>query len=131
MTPELIAAAVSLAETLAAENAALTALDLPRAVSLIPEKQRASDAFAAAQALARRGTEPHAEAARLAARLHDLAAENRRLLERAINVQSRVLGLVARAVPRATAHRNGTRYGANGNLSASRQAMAFALSARA
>jgi hypothetical protein len=56
MTPELIAAAVRLADTLAQENRALTALDLPRAAGMLEAKTRALEAFAAAQILAERAS---------------------------------------------------------------------------
>ena len=55
MTPELIAAAVRLADALAHENRALAALDLPRAAGMLEDKTRALEAFAAAQILAERG----------------------------------------------------------------------------
>jgi hypothetical protein len=104
VTPELIAAAVHLADTLAHENHALAALDLPRAAGLLDEKTRAMDGFVAAQAMLERGargalaSDQGREAEQLAGRLRDLALENRRLLEHAIAVQGRVIGLVAHAV---------------------------------
>src|SRR5690242_4931139 len=103
MSPEVIAAAVRLADTLAHESRALTAMDLAHAASLVDEKTRAMDAFLAAQALTRanghvsHGAGRDAEAEQLAARLSELARENRRLLEHAIAVQGRVIGIVARA----------------------------------
>ena len=98
-------AAAALADTLAAENAALAAFDLRRAAALLPAKQAAADALAALLSAAPEdATEP------LAARLRDLLAENRVLLERAIRVQGRVLHLVAQALPQPPTRR----YGATG-----------------
>jgi hypothetical protein len=124
----LIAAAVRLADVLATENAALTALNLPAAARLLPEKLAATDAFTAAQAGARAGARagaqvgakeggapgrPSAELETVAGRLRELAAENRRLLERAMLVQGRVIATVAKAA-RATAERTAPTYGARG-----------------
>ena len=50
MTKDLIAAGTVLAETLQTENAALAALDLPRAAGMLADKQRAAAGFVAAQA---------------------------------------------------------------------------------
>ena len=52
MTSGMVAAAVQLADLLARENAALEAIDLPLAASMVPEKQRAASAFAVAAAAA-------------------------------------------------------------------------------
>jgi hypothetical protein len=136
MTPELIAAAVRLADTLSEENRALVALDLPRAAGMLEDKTRALEAFTAAQILAEHGvagalaSDWRAEAEQLAARLRDLAHENRRLLEHAIAVQGRVIGLVARAAPGKAAEQSGARYGADGGL-AGRKPGAVAFSSRA
>lgn len=105
MTPALHDAAAALAGTLAAENAALAAFDLGRAAALLPAKQAAADALTALLPAT-----PEAAAGPLAARLRDLLAENRVLLERAIRVQGRVLRLVAQALP----HPPPQRYGATG-----------------
>ena len=48
MSTELIAAAGLLADTLTAENAALTALDLPRAAAMLAGNQLAVTGFVAA-----------------------------------------------------------------------------------
>ncbi len=107
MTQALTAAAAALAATLAEENAALAALDLGMAAALLAKKRAAAEAFARAQA---EPTDPADVAQRaLAARLRDLAEENRVLLERGLRVQARVLELVARAVPRLAAPRYGAR----------------------
>ena len=111
MNPRLIAAAVLLADVLAAENAALAALDFARAAALLGEKRSAAAALAAAQHLAEATATPATpEGRQLAERLHDLAHTNRRLLEHALRVQGRVLGMVARALPRPPL----PRYGAGG-----------------
>jgi flagellar biosynthesis/type III secretory pathway chaperone len=64
----------------------------------------------------------------IAERLRVLAAENRVLLERALMVQQRIIGIVARAMQPAAPE---FRYGANGGLAVAARARAFALSARA
>jgi galactokinase len=135
MNPSLIAAAVRLAETLAAENAALRAMDLPGAARLMAAKAEAADAFTAAQALAEARGFSFAAAQRQAAedvarRLRELAEENRRLLERALAVQSRVIGIVAQAAHAAIAQQ-APRYGAHGALAGAAQAAPLALMARA
>ena len=121
----LIAATVRLASTLEAENAALRALNLPAAAALLAEKQAATDAFNAV----RIGTPPvRSEALRDAAHwLTSLAEENRRLLERAIYVQTRVLGVIANA---ARPRNQAPRYGRSGAYTASHSA-GGAFSARA
>jgi hypothetical protein len=128
MSPALIDAAVQLADALARENEALAALDLPRAAGMLADKQRAADAFLAAQTLLAHGTpaEPNTAAREVAARLGTLTAENRRLLERAIAVQGRVIGTLARAVRSETLG-----YGAHGGRTAASRPGAIALSARA
>ena len=64
MSTELIAAAGLLADTLTAENAALTALDLPRAAAMLADKQRAVTGFVAAMnAAAQHGAAGHDRAA--------------------------------------------------------------------
>lgn len=115
-TPTLIAAAVRLADVLQTENAALAALNMPAAVRLLPEKLAAADAFAAAQAGADVGARERQagrhgiELDAVARRLQALAAENRRLLDRAMLVQGRVIATVAKAA-RATAERAAPGYG--------------------
>ncbi len=123
MTQDLLAATVRLAETLAAENAALDAMNLPRAAAMLAEKEAALAAFKAAQSSGR--TTPALRQA--ADQLRAAADENRRLLERAISVQTRVLGMVAQAA-RAVSPPP-ARYGRNGCYAA-RPPAAVALSAR-
>lgn len=116
MDPALIAAAVRLADVLSRENAALAALDLARAAAMLAEKQEAGAAFALAWGRGR-PLAPVTDARdviALARRLEEASVENRRLLERALVVQGRVLATVARAVPRALAVRAAPRYGARG-----------------
>ena len=132
MTQDLIQSAAALADTLAEENRALSGLELARAAMLLDAKLRATSAFIAAQA--REASAPPnlrtrrqlMEAAVL--RLKDLAAENKRLLERAIIVQGRVIGCIIAALPKIAA---GTRhYGATGAFAGPRM-RPMALSARA
>ena len=92
MSKDPIAAGATLSATLEAENAALATLDLPRAAAMVADKQRAIADLAAAEAPA-----PNPAAERMARRLRSLALENKRLLERAIAVQGRVIGIVAQA----------------------------------
>jgi hypothetical protein len=127
--PDLTAAATLLAAVLARENAALAALDLAGAAGMLAEKQRAAQALLDARPPANpAGTAPAAAVAGLASRLRALAEENRRLLERAITVQGRILGMIARAVPVSGQPRC---YGATGALASGRRAAPFTLSARA
>ena len=117
----------------AAENAALQSLDLSGAAPLARTKQQASDAFAAAfTATTRTGMSTDqavkASTAELTRRLQSLSAENRRLLEHAIALQSRVIETIAgAALPRAVA----PGYGALGRARMLRQPPPLALSARA
>ena len=120
----LMIAAQRLAEALRAENEALARLDLSAAADLAAPKRQASDAFAAAYAAARGSgvrVEPaaRADAEAVAARLRDLSAENRRLLERAIDLQSRVIETIAGA-----ARPNGGTYGERGAARVGRGAAA-------
>jgi hypothetical protein len=121
--PNLQAAAIQLADTLAAENAALRALDLPGAAALLVQKQAALAAFAAARTCGR----PAPALLPTAIRLRELAEENRRLLERAITVQTRVLGVLAGA---ARSVNVAPRYGRSGAYAA-RPAGGWALRANA
>ncbi|MGX9962765.1 hypothetical protein ACVFYP_05550 [Roseomonas sp. F4] len=102
MMQPLIVAAQRLSEALRAENEALARLDLNSAAALALPKQQASDAFAAAFDAANRTNAKaqgpdRAKAEELAGRLRDLGTENRRLLERAIALQSRVIETIAGA----------------------------------
>jgi len=99
MTPHMIDAAVRLADVLARENAALAAMDLAGAASMLPEKSRAAAAFDAARegAQAAVAGAPTDLTRQVATRLVGLADENRRLLERGISVQGSVIGCILRA----------------------------------
>lgn len=125
MTRELIDAAVDLVGLLARENEALGRMDLARAAAMVEAKHRAAEAFAAAS-----GSEAEGEnlAAPLQCQLASLAEENRRLLERAIRAQGRVIGTIAHAVAR-SAHEG--RYDADGARRARGSAAALTLSTRA
>ena len=104
MMDTLLAAGDSLADALLAENEALARLDMPGAAGLSGAKMRATDAFAAASKI---GARPEGDAQRrgaraMAERLEALGAENKRLLGRAIAVQSKVIETIAAAaLPRA------------------------------
>lgn len=132
--PPLAAAAAALADLLARENAALAALDLPRATVLLQQKSQAFAAFEREVLRARPAFDPsdaeRADWRRLGDTLRGLGEENRRLLERAIAVQGRVLASIARAVPKALAGA-APRYGAGGGLRPAARVPAIALSARA
>ena len=89
MIPALINAGVRLAGLLEAENRALASLDLASAAALAEPKRAAVAAFVAAETTARKSGahagESEREAVRtLSERLGDLAAANRRMLERAL-----------------------------------------------
>ena len=102
MIEAVMHAAHRLTEALGAENAALARLDLAAAAELGRSKRQAADAFEAAFTAASRsgahaaGPE-RARTEELATRLRDLTTENRRLLERAIELQSRVIETIAGA----------------------------------
>jgi hypothetical protein len=117
---ELMDAGAALAETLEAENSALTILDLPQAGAMLARKQRAMADLEAAKA----HRTSHDAADRMARRLQALALENKRLLERAIAAQGRVIEVVARAAA-ATEAPKGYGNGRGGRPTA------FALSAKA
>jgi hypothetical protein len=111
-----------LAEVLARENAALKRMDFPAAVALVPAKE------AALAEMTRDGTVPPAGArspALLA--LRGLAEENRDLLARAIEVQTRIVRMVARAI---VPGRDGPRYNRPNEWKTSQRTMALAVSKR-
>jgi hypothetical protein len=129
MSQDLVTAARTLADTIAVENQALATLNLQAAAKLLPLKEAATTAFNAAQKFARTTRAPiDAEALRDAAkRLDAVTEENRRLLERAIRVQNRVLGILANA---ARAADPTPRYGRSGAYAA-RPTSSWALTASA
>lgn len=105
-----------LAAILEQENAALAALDFPRAIALLPEKQEAVRLF----------SDPPPNS--VPDHLRDLADTNRRLLERAMAVQGRVIELVVAALPQQAA---AGRYTPAGSAQRGGASVAFALLARA
>jgi hypothetical protein len=120
----LVAAAARLADILARENAALADLDFRRATTLLAEKEAAAAAFSSAHAAAKLAKLDHAQRRALeaaAGRLRSVGQENRRLLERAIVVQGRVLGSIAKAVARAAPRVQASAYAANGMRPESRR----------
>jgi hypothetical protein len=117
MTPnELHAAVHGLTDVLERENQALSAMDIRRVVALLPEKT------AAAAHLSTFGEiRPDRTLARDARRLNDLTRENRRLLERAMAAQTRVIGIVVRAAASVARHSS---YGAKGQMAPMTRPMA-------
>lgn len=105
-------AADTLEELLLIENAALEKHDPAICGALLEQK------LAAAQILSASETSPEQ-----LQRLRELAADNRRLLERAINVQSLIINMVARAAQTPPTH---SRYGAAGRTVRSDTALAIA-----
>ena len=104
-------AASALEAVLVAENAALERADPQAAVALVKQKVAAANALDAGSV-----SDEAAE------RLRDLAAENRRLLEGAIEVQNRIITIIARA---AQAVPSTSRYGAEGKAIAPDGALAI------
>ena len=117
----LLTAATRLERVLLAENAALVKLDVAALPGLLAEKLAASRELAAASQQPLPGT-PEFKAAAL--RLRDLARENRRLLEHAIEVQDRVMRLVAGAARQVSLQR-ASRYGAGGQARPEREVVAL------
>ena len=95
MPKPLIVAASRLADILDRENVALAAMDLRRAVTLLPDKTAAIADLVASGEAGPGPPDPLLVSA--ARRLDGLAADNRRLLERAIVARQRVIGIVVRA----------------------------------
>lgn len=127
--PSLLEAADALAALLTRENALLAELDLAGAAEIAETKARVAEAFHRAQAAAQANGVPADCRPRLAAvgrRLVALAGENRRLLERGMAAQGRVISVIARAA-RAQGAQTSGRYGARGGpaLPAGAQPMAF------
>ena len=127
MTKTVIDAADLLSDLLEQENAALERMDLASATALVAAKQQAIAALVAAQSDP--GQPDAAEIQASTQRLSELASANRRLLERAITVQDRVLGMIASALPRATGRDAG--YSAGGRNLSPNALPPMALSARA
>jgi flagellar biosynthesis/type III secretory pathway chaperone len=106
----MIEAVEALCAVLDQENTALTTMDVVRATALLDEKQRAVQAFVAATKLPIPPTTK--QLMLLGQHLRDLTDTNKRLLERAMVAQNRVMACIARAVPRALQQQSG--YGAQG-----------------
>jgi hypothetical protein len=127
MTRTVIDAADQLSELLERENAALERMDITAATAMLADKQQAIAALVASQC------EPvgddEADRRARTQRLGALAAANRQLLERAIIVQDRVLGMIASALPQATGRDGG--YGAGGRNLTPHALPPMALSAQA
>src|SRR5271170_2340807 len=107
MTPSLEQAVQVMSKLLTEENQALTDMNFARAGALLAPKHAAADALAAAWRAAAATEAPPADLVKLG----ELAEENRRLLNRAMRVQRRVLDLVAKA---ARSSHPAPRYGASG-----------------
>ncbi len=99
MIHDLVAATTRLADSLSRENTALDALDVSGAVSLLPEKRSALAALTEAHSIVLTPAQrpAMAEAVR---RLQAVASENRRLLQRALTVQNRVIEVIVSTLPR-------------------------------
>lgn len=104
--------AEALAAVLVAENEALERHDADAAAALLDQKLAAAKALASVSVSIEQ-----------AMRLRELSARNRRLLERAIDVQSQIITMVAQAVHESTAH---NRYGAAGRTVRTDSAIALA-----
>jgi hypothetical protein len=132
MSNELVSAAERLGEMLQAENAALAVFDFVGATSMLTEKAKAIDAFVALQALARAGMPMDIsaeDALALSAHLTALAEENKRLLAQALQIQKRVIRVIADAIPPPEIE-HGARYSSGGNLARGGNSPAYALIAR-
>lgn len=110
----------------------LARLDVNAVVALLAEKTAAAAAFTAAHdACLAQGVSASRRAVVLAqlSQVITLSEENRKLIERAIEVQRRVIGIVARAVPEAQA-RSATAYTPKGRVERVKS-YAIAISAQA
>jgi flagellar biosynthesis/type III secretory pathway chaperone len=128
MTPtERVEAAQALANIIAQENEALQRLDFLAAAKFLPAKEAALARLTQdgpVESVTDRA--PHVIA--LGQHLTTLAEENRTLLERAITVQTRIVGIILRSVADAAQPGN---YSADGRVTTQRRSCAVALSARA
>lgn len=130
MRPDLAEAAERLAAVLTRENTALASLDFSAVGAFIDEKRSALEALGA---LAPDRTVTSADAPSpadlvLAERLHTLAATNKHLLEQAMAIQNRIMGVLAEAARHAEIP---TGYRAGGRQSNATSAGAYALVVRA
>jgi hypothetical protein len=124
MSNDLMEVAQRLADLLTQENDALKRLDFPAAVALVPAKEAAL-AELARRPRATKLPPPLVAQGRLLGRL---ATENQTLLERAIEVQTRIVRIVARACAPPPAL---TRYGGHGERTPRHRTAALSLSTRA
>jgi hypothetical protein len=120
----LIVVVQRLAAVLDLENDALRAMDLRRAATLLPEKTAAMGDLTASGKTQFGPADPAVVST--ARKLDGLMSENRRLLERAIAAQQRVIGIVVRAAASTAVESS---YGAQGRHR--RLTGAMALSTRA
>jgi hypothetical protein len=109
VTQSLEQAVQAMTKLLIDENQALAEMNFARAGALLAPKHAAADALAAAWRAAAATEAPPADLIKLG----ELAEENRRLLNRAMRVQRRVLDLVAKAARNAQI---APRYGASGRV---------------
>jgi mevalonate kinase len=109
MTQSLEQAVQAMTKLLIEENQALAEMNFARAGALLAPKHAAADALAAAWRSAADTEAPPADLVKLG----ELAEENRRLLNRAMRVQRRVLDLVAKAARNA---QTAPRYGSSGRV---------------
>jgi hypothetical protein len=126
MNGDLVDALATAMSVLTRENAALAALDLEQVASFAPAKAAVTTTLMAIVATHR--DDANTDPERLISQIRDIMAENRRLLERAIEVQKRVLGIVASA---ASSPNCGTRYARTGSPTRSGGPAAFAVQSRA
>ena len=135
MIDALIETAGRLCDVLAAENAALEALDLPAAGALAGDKGKATAALQATfLAVSQAGlkTDGDAEDAALRAaaeRLDQLTKANTVLIERGLELQMRLMRTIARAVPLARAA-DAPVYQANGSQLPPRPPQAYAFESK-
>ena len=123
-------AAERLADALDRENEVLTALDFTAVAALLQEKRASLDVLRALLPdTAGLELEPQDPAAwELAERLRTLAATNKHLLEHAIDVQNRIMAVLASA---ARQHQVPRGYGARGDRSTIPAGRAYAVLVRA
>ena len=127
MKDDVVQAATLLADVLSDENQALQRLDYSAAVALVPAKEAMMATLG--KAVAHLHPVEHTPAlTALGQRLRFLAAENQVLLERAIEVQTRIVRIVARA---AMPSAESGRYTVDGGREQPSRVMALALSTRA
>ncbi len=120
-------ATTKLAAILTEENAALERMDIRAANTFVAAKQAATEALVIAR---QRDKSPLPHEARAdILRLMELAAVNKSLLERAMVAQNRIMGCIARAMPKAASR--DARYGASGMTTTLRSVAPVALFSRA